>query len=77
MHTIEAKLWKTADGAIVPDGDPRAAFLFATPGDEIPEAEAEELGLVPKAKVSVKATAKAGRKHRESVEEAAEDAEKE
>jgi hypothetical protein len=76
MVRVESRLWKTADGKIVPDGDPRAAVLFATAGDEIPEQEAEELGIgkpAPKAKV----TAKAGRKHRESVEEAAEDAEKE
>ena len=26
------RLWKTKDGKIVEDGDPRAAFLMATPG---------------------------------------------
>jgi hypothetical protein len=78
MVRVESRLWKTADGMIVPDGDPRAAVLFATAGDEISEAEADELGIgKPKAKVTAKATKTSGRKHRESVEEAAEDAEKE
>lgn len=28
----DRNLWKTKNGQIVEDGDPRSAFLFATPG---------------------------------------------
>jgi hypothetical protein len=77
MVTMTERLWLTADGSrVVPDGDPAAAVLFATPGDEISEERAAELGIGA-APVRVKVSAKAGRKQRESVEEAAEDAEKE
>lgn len=41
-------LWLTADDEVVPDGDPRAAFLLGTAGKRIPLAEAERLGLLKK-----------------------------
>jgi|DewCreStandDraft_4_1066084.scaffolds.fasta_scaffold35960_4 hypothetical protein len=44
--TVERKLWLDADGGLVEDGDPRAAVLYCVPGDEIPRAEAERLGLL-------------------------------
>lgn len=47
-YTVEERLYKTSDGELVKEGDVNAAFLFASPGDEIPQAEAEELGLVKK-----------------------------
>jgi len=72
MVRVEYRLWKAADGTIVPDGDARAAFLFAAPGDEIAEELAAELGIGQPAP-KVKVTAKAGRKQRESVEEASEE----
>lgn len=43
---VTERLYIDAGGAIVPAGDPSAAFLFATPGSEIPMAQAVELGLV-------------------------------
>lgn len=45
-HILTEKLWYTADkSAVVPDGDPRAAFLLGCAGLDIPDAEAERLGL--------------------------------
>lgn len=41
------KLFLTADKeAVVAEGDDRAAFLYATPGDEIPAEMAQKFGLV-------------------------------
>lgn len=41
------KLFLTADkSALVGEEDGRAAFLYATPGHEIPAAEAERFGLI-------------------------------
>jgi hypothetical protein len=41
------RLYLTADkGRIVGHGDKRAAFLYAAPGDEIPENAAKKFGLV-------------------------------
>lgn len=41
------KLFLTADKAeLVPEGDARARFLYAVPGDEIPASAAEKFGLV-------------------------------
>lgn len=31
-YLVKKHLWKTKDGKIVRDGDPRSAFLFAVPG---------------------------------------------
>src|SRR5690606_13445613 len=46
MLVADRYLWLTADRAqVVEDGDPAAAFLLASPGTEIPAAEAERLGL--------------------------------
>lgn len=36
-YLVREQLWKTKDGKIVKDGDPRSAFLFATPGMVLPE----------------------------------------
>ncbi len=43
--TVDRKLYAAADGTIVEAGDPRAASVYATPGQEIPRAEAERLGI--------------------------------
>ena len=40
----DRRLYQAADGTLVEAGDPRAASLYATPGQEIPRAEAERLG---------------------------------
>ncbi len=41
------RLYLTADGqALVAEGDPRGASLYAAPGDEIPQSAAEKFGLV-------------------------------
>ena len=45
----DQKLWKTKDGKIVPDGDPRAAVLIATPGDTLPQKPKIEGGKGAKA----------------------------
>lgn len=45
-YILTEKLWYTADRkSVVPDGDPRAAFLLGCAGLDIPDAEAERLGL--------------------------------
>jgi hypothetical protein len=42
----QERLYHTADKArLVPEGDPEAAFLAVTPGQEFTDAEAEALGL--------------------------------
>lgn len=42
----EERIWLTADRkAVVSEGHPKAAFLWAAEGDEIPEADAERFGL--------------------------------
>lgn len=43
----DQKIWRTDDGRLVRDGDVDAAVLFATPGDPIPLASAQRLGLAP------------------------------
>lgn len=47
MWTNEgASIWLTADKSlIVPEGDPRAAFLLVAAGGQIPIEEAERYGL--------------------------------
>lgn len=48
---VDRRLWLDADGRVVEDGDPAAAFLFAAgPGYEVSEADAKEAGYRPKAK---------------------------
>lgn len=43
---LDRRLWLTADkNEVVEDGDPRAAFLLGGAGTEVPDAEAERLGL--------------------------------
>ena len=40
------RLWLTADRKrLVPEGDPAAATLYAAPGHEVPDADAERFGL--------------------------------
>ena len=46
---LDRKLWLTADKSeVVEDGDPRAAFLLGSEGAEVPDAEADRLGLTAK-----------------------------
>ena len=46
MFIADRRLWQTADRSrLVEDGDPEAAFLFCTPGDEVAEEEAKRYGL--------------------------------
>lgn len=45
--TINERLWLNPDRSrVVADGDPDARFLLATPGDEMPAADAETYGLL-------------------------------
>jgi hypothetical protein len=56
----DEKLWLTADRErVVADGDPEAAFLFATPGKRVSREDAERYGLVKSAKAKGAAKAKA------------------
>lgn len=48
------RIWRTNDGRHVPDGDPDAAFLAYTDGDDVPAGVLEE--------VAGKSAAKARRK---------------
>lgn len=46
-YTVTKRLWLTADKEhIVEEGDPAAAFLYATPGKKVPLAEAVKYRLV-------------------------------
>ena len=63
---VEDRLYRDADGRIVRAGDPTAAFLYATPGDEISIQEAEEAGLVSKPKPKANQAPKAANKERKS-----------
>jgi hypothetical protein len=50
MVTVDRRLWLDADGRVVEDGDPAAAFLFAAgPGESVPDDVAEAGGYKPKA----------------------------
>lgn len=50
MHEVKERLYYTRDKSrVVPEGDPEAAFLFATPGVAVPMEEAERVGLTGKA----------------------------
>lgn len=62
--TAKVRLFLTAaKDAVVAEGDPGAAFLYAAVGDEIPDAAAEHFGLVdgriPAPDVDAEAAAKA------------------
>ncbi|MBB99183.1 MAG: hypothetical protein CML67_06560 [Rhodobacteraceae bacterium] len=47
MHIAKERLYLTSDKKrLVATGDKRAAFLYATIGDEIPDSAAERFGLV-------------------------------
>ena len=37
MTAASERLWLTADGTVVVEGDPDARFLLCTEGEEIPE----------------------------------------
>lgn len=52
--TADRRLWLTADGELVEDGDSRAAFLWAVEGREVSAEEAKRLGYKP-AKASMDA----------------------
>lgn len=41
----DRRLWETADGRIVEDGDPDAAILHAAPGKPISAEVAEQFGI--------------------------------
>lgn len=43
---ITERIFKTKEGEIVPEGDPRAHFLFKNKGSKIPIELARDLGLV-------------------------------
>lgn len=44
----DRRLWLTADRErVVEEGDPEAAFLFATPGKDISDEDVERYGLKP------------------------------
>jgi hypothetical protein len=46
---MDERLWYTADKErVVQEGDVDAASLFCVPGDEVPKAEAQRLGLLEK-----------------------------
>lgn len=53
---LDRKLWLTADKSkVVEDGSPDAAFLLGTEGTEVPDAEAERLGVKAKSAPANKA----------------------
>lgn len=42
---VTEHVWRTTDGRYVPAGHPDAAFLAHAPGVEIPDREAQRIGL--------------------------------
>ena len=59
MFTADRRLWLTADReTVVEEGDSRAAFLLATPGDEVSDDDAKRFGLKAPAKPADKAATK-------------------
>lgn len=46
--TVDRRLYTDADGNLVEDGDPSAAFLWAAEGAEVTEEEAERVGFKAK-----------------------------
>jgi hypothetical protein len=42
---VDQRVWKTADGRLVADGDPEAAFLAHTVGEEVSDGLAKSSGL--------------------------------
>jgi hypothetical protein len=51
MYIADRKLWLTADREqVVEEGDSRAAFLLAAPGDEVSDEDAKRYGLKSKPK---------------------------
>ena len=52
IWVADRRLWLTADkSAAVEDGDPKSAFLLVAPGQSMSRARANELGVIPQAKV--------------------------
>lgn len=47
---VDRRLWLDADGRVVEDGDPAAAFLWAVEGRQKLQAEADRVGYKPKGK---------------------------
>ena len=45
MVELQEKLWLTANGRVVKDGDPRAASLLGTPGKRVPKSLYDRLVL--------------------------------
>ncbi len=44
MTAATERLWRTADGRLVPDGHPDGEHLAYTPGDEIAAADEKHVG---------------------------------
>lgn len=44
---VDRRLWLTAGGELVEDGDPSAAFLWAGAGAEVSQEDAEAVGYQP------------------------------
>ncbi len=52
IWVADRRLWLTADKSeAVEDGDPKSAFLLVAPGQSMSRARAQELGVIPQAKV--------------------------
>lgn len=64
---LDRKLWLTADKSrAVEDGDPAAAFLLGTAGTDVPDDEADRLGIKPKKAAPVKEQPAAANKARKA-----------
>lgn len=48
--TVDRRLFLTADGELVEDGDPRGTFLWAGEGTDVDEDEAKRVGYKPAGK---------------------------
>lgn len=59
MYTSEKRLYLTADGKVVQEGDPAAATLLVGEGGQLSDEDAERYGLTEKAKPAQPNKAKA------------------
>lgn len=58
MVVADKRLWLSADReTVIADGDPRAAFLLCSPGDEVTDEDAKRYGIKAAAKPADKQSA--------------------
>lgn len=70
---LDRHWWRTADGRLVPDGDPDAAILAYPHGHEIPDHLAEKVGLAAAVKQAAQPANKMAARPADKAEASAQD----